>query len=807
MKNPKYSIVLYYEELLEEDIECIYDYLRRGVIVHLFLSGNFYEELSLNEYDEGGFKTPIKNRLLYVYEEEDQLCDDNVIIAVDDEILEQSIYEKLSKKKQGNFNHHQYDIITAPVNSNIIVVSGAGTGKTTTMINRLIYLRKVMKEFTFDQAVLITFTNKASIEMKERLLEVLDRYFEVTNDPIYLDLMEEAARCSISTIHRFSKKLLNKYGKHIGINKDIQVRSFKYQRQEAIIEALNRIYREKRELYDIIKYYPIYEIEKKLLIAWEKLDNYSVDLNSMRYKVDFAQENGDFSELISIVLKTAQEVLDDNKDNKLEIADLMKKLSYDELFNGMKKDYKVIMVDEFQDSDNIQIEFITELCKRTDANLLVVGDEKQSIYRFRGAEYTAFDKLKDYLKYSKKPLDEYEMIRNYRTNSNLLNEINNIFIDVDKKVECFNYKQKDYIYSNINRSTNTKIEYLNLGELDEKSKFYNNLLINKSKEENVAVLFRSNNDIKAFKEFCDRQNILCRIDVSGGFYRHEAVRDFYIMIKSIIDERETATMYSFINTPYINGVVDKKIILETSEKEKNEALYSIIRESGWESKRSEVTYKNPLVLIDEIVEEFKPIRTYYEATLLSAKRNQNKYKDIAYIKTLEYKLNLEHLIFLIKEEFSENITSIYQIEQFLKIKIATDNRKDIRKPGDFESEFIQCLTVHKAKGMEYDYVVLDKLTNRFLNLGSKVDLILKPIKEKIMVGYKINLGEDEYKNSIYSLYLKDEKEEIKGEESRLLYVALTRCKKKLYLNMTGELAATGGANTWKSLVGEVISYV
>ena len=807
MNDPKYSIILYYDELLEEDIERIYDYLSRGIIVHLFLSGNFEEELSLNEYDYELFKKSLDNKLLYIYEEQEYIANDNIVIAIDNMILEKDIYRNISNNKECEFNNNQYDIITAPVDSNIIVISGAGTGKTTTMINRLIYLRKVMKEFSFEEAVLITFTNKASIEMKERLLEVLDRYFKVTNDPTYLDLMEEAARCSISTIHKFSKKLLNKYGKHIGINKDIQVRSFKYKRQEAINEALNNIYKENRELYDLIKYYPIYEVEKKMLNVWEILDNYSIDLNSNKYKVNFDEKNGGFSELISRVLKTAQSILDEEKVNKLEIADLMKKLSYNDLFNGIKKDYKVIMVDEFQDSDNIQIEFITELCKRIDANILVVGDEKQSIYRFRGAEHTAFDKLKEFLKDSKKQLKEYEMIRNYRTNSNLLKEINNIFINVDKKIECFNYKEKDYIYSNLEKWKNTKIERVNFYDIEDKVKFYNDLLDQKKENENVAVLLRSNNDIKAFKEFCDRKNILCRVDISGGFYRHEAVRDFYVMIKSIIEERDTLTMYSFICTPYINKEIDKGIILNGTEKEKSDFLYSIIKECGWIEKRNTVTYKNPLVLIDEVISSFNPVKNYYEKILISSKKNQKKYKDIAYIKALEYKLNLEHLLFLIKQEFSENITSMYQIEQFLKIKIATDNSIDVRKSGKFEDNYIQCSTVHKAKGLEYDYVVLDKLTNKFLNLSRSVNLILKLENDEILVGYKINLGEDEYKNKTYSLYLKDEKEEIRGEEARLLYVALTRCKKKLYLNTTGEIAATDNINTWKGLVGGVNDYV
>lgn len=805
MYKPKYSIIMYYEELLEEDIESIYSYLKRGILVHLFLKGNFAEELSLNEYDDDFFIISRKNKLLFIYDEQEFISDDSVIIAVDNNILDRDIYTKISENKISDFNNYQYDIITAPIDSNIIVTSGAGTGKTTTMINRLIYLRKVMKNFSFEQAVLITFTNKASIEMKERLLEVLDRYFKVTNNPVYLELMEEAARCSISTIHKFSKKLLNRYGKHIGINKDVKVRSFKYQRQEAMIEAINEIYKEKRELYDIIKYYPIYEIENKFLDIWEKLDNYSIDLNSKKYQADFG--DGKFSELLSIILKTAQNLLDENKDNELEMADLMKKLSYDALLNGIQKDYKVIMVDEFQDSDNIQIEFVTEFCKVTNANLLVVGDEKQSIYRFRGAEYTAFDKLREFFKYSQRQLREYKMIKNYRTNSKLLNEINDIFIEIDKKVKCFSYKKKDYIYSNLDKEVDTKIEYTIFEQLSNKIDFYNTLLDKKEDNETVAVLFRTNNDIKEFKEFCDSHNILCRVDTSGGFYRHEAIRDLYIMIKSIINERDTATMYSFIQTPYINEEVDKNIILECNLKERNEYLHSLIKKSDWYKKINEATYKNPLDLIDEIIDEFTPVRNYYEKVLLNAKRNQNKYKDIAYVRTLEYKLNLEHLVFLIKQEFSDNITSLYQIEQFLRIKIATDNKVDIRKPEKYESKFLQCLTVHKAKGLEYDYVVLDKLTNKFLNLNNKVNLILKSTPEKIMLGYKIILGDDEFKNKIYSIYLKDEKEEIKGEETRLLYVAITRCKKKLYLNMTGELAATDGANTWKSLVGGVRNYV
>ena len=468
------------------------------------------------------------------------------------------------------------------------------------------------------------------------------------------------------------------------------------------------------------------------------------------------------------------------------------------------------MVDEFQDSDNIQIEFIAELCKAVDANLLVVGDEKQSIYRFRGAEYTAFDKLKKLLKESKKKTIEYEMVRNYRTEKMLLEDINKIFINVDKKVECFNYKEKDYIYSLMEKDKENNIEYIDLSDFAEKADFYSKLRDSKDDKESIAVLLRSNNDIREFKEFCDRHEIPCRVEESGGFFRHEAVRDFYVMILALIENSNLTTLYSFIETPYICEKVDKNIILKGTEEEKREYLNSILISKEWDTYKKLVNEKNILNLIDEIINNLNPIRNYYEKTLINAKKSQKKYKEVAYMKSLEYKLNLEHLVYLIKDKFSDSISSIFQIEQYLKVKIATDNTIDARRLGNnYDKKFIQCLTVHKAKGLEYDYVVMDNLKRKFIKNFKDVDIILRVNGNKIMVGYKLLLGRDndEYSNNLYFRYLKDENEEIIGEETRLLYVALTRCKKKLYLNMESEIAANTKMKTWKSLIGGVSEYV
>lgn len=805
----KYSLILFFNELLEEDIEDIKSKLKGGIAIHLFLTSTIKDELELNEYSDDFFANEIGNKLLFVYENQDSVSDNNEIIAVDNEVLKKDIYNKLCKRKTSEFNSNQYEIITASENSNYIVVSGAGTGKTTTMINRLIYLRKKIPNFTFDKAALITFTNKASREMRERLIKVLEQYYNVTKNPEYLDMMDEAARCTISTIHGFSKKLINKYGKNININKDVKVRSFKYFRKQAITEALNDLYKENKDLYDVIKYYPHYDLEAKLLSVWNKIDNYSIDINSDKYKVDFGYDDKRFSHIVNIVIERAQKYLEENKDYEVEIVDLMKKLSYTELFVQAKGEFDFIMVDEFQDSDNIQIDFVANFCNITGAKLMVVGDEKQSIYRFRGAEHTAFSRLRQALRENNNSLNEFTMVRNYRTNSKLLEEINDIFIGINDRVDRFKYEEEDYIYSLVNKELKSEIKYVSLPAFDEDTAiFYDEILKNKESDDYVAVLLRSNNDIKEFKEFCDRKSIPCRVDVSGNFYRHESVRDFYVMIKALIDSTYNSVLYSFIETPYINVKVNKEKILTESREEINNYLSSILESRNWLKYSNMIHEINILELIDMIIkdQDFNPVRGYYKREYLKAKVNGRDAEKIAKIKTLEYKLNLEHLLYLIKDNFSDKLSSVAALEQFLRLKISTDNEVDTRKPSAiYEKDFIQCLTVHKAKGLEYDHVILPKLTNKFITTKA-VDVIVRNTANVVNVGYRVKLGDDEYKNSNYSEYIKDEKSEIIGEEARLLYVAMTRCKKSLYINSAG-LAATEGVNNWKSLIGGARAYV
>ena len=117
LKEAKYSIIQYCSEVTKDNLEKYINLIKRGIIVHLLLKEKFKEKEDRYIY------AAIENKLLYVYENQENISDSDKLIAVDGEIIEEEIYKKICDDKNCMFNHHQYDIITAPINSNIIVVS------------------------------------------------------------------------------------------------------------------------------------------------------------------------------------------------------------------------------------------------------------------------------------------------------------------------------------------------------------------------------------------------------------------------------------------------------------------------------------------------------------------------------------------------------------------------------------------------------------------------------------------------------------------------------------------------------------
>lgn len=798
----KYSLICYYTQLNTELLQSFEKLLAKGITIYLFLSYDFMEELDLNNYNDRAIIEKARElRFLNIYDSIGEEDYPEGIVAFDGNIVNEAFYNKVCTCKDIQFNNEQYEIVNSPYNSNIIVRSGAGTGKTTTMINRLMFLRHTVEEFTFDKAVLITFTNKATKEMRTKIIEKINNYYKMTLNVEYLKILNEVPHAQISTIHSFCKSLIDENPHLFNLTGPTKIRGYHFEKRNLVEEILDKFSKEHPEIYQKIEYYPLYDFIKKVLRIDEFISNYSINITSKELNIDFGYDEDGISKLISYVLKEVNSRLDELKGEQIETNDLIKKVSNFEVIKKIRKDYRLIMVDEFQDSDNIQINLVYLLCKYNNIPLFVVGDEKQSIYRFRGAEYTSFKILKDMMQKDGKELKGFSMVRNYRTNGNLLEQINRLFINIEKRVERFNYTEKDYIYSSIDKDKKRSIEYFFNNEEMDIIELFNSLLENKKDKDSIAVIVRNNDEAVHIKNLCENNGILCEVDSKGEFFRHEAVRDFYIMIKSLIIHNDSKVNYSLIESPYIDHMINRKKLIEDFSQRNEEIkdfLDNILSKHNWNSFREKIHSVKALALIDEIIKKCSPETVYYKKLAFETYSKNPNYKEYCTAKALEYRLNLDHLIFLLKSEFADNLTSINAIEDYLRIKIATDNTLDILKVNNMQNKYIRCMTVHKSKGLEFDHVVVPFTTNKF-DVNRDVKLLIRNEGNHIKIGYRIKLDETIYSNNIYSNYMVDEKSEIINEEIRLLYVALTRCKQSLHV-YKNKIASNAAMSTWENLL-------
>ena len=154
--------------------------------------------------------------------------------------------------------------------------------------------------------------------------------------------------------------------------------------------------------------------------------------------------------------------------------------------------------------------------------------------------------------------------------------------------------------------------------------------------------------------------------MNAKFYRHSAVRDFYVVVKSLLVWKDNGVNYSLIESPYIKEFIDREKVI-ASIKEDRKALESylekILEASGFNKFREKSLVENPLILLEEIIETQQPMK------------NKMTSKQVAY----EYEVNLNHLLFILNDTFGEKTVSLIELEEFLRIKITTEKNVDAKK--------------------------------------------------------------------------------------------------------------------------------
>ena len=596
----------------------------------------------------------------------------------------------------------------------MLVLAGAGSGKTKVLTNRIANL--IENGVSPYNILAITFTNKAAKEMKDRVVNLIG---------------DSANNIQISTFHSLGVKMLKENYTLLG-----------YERNFTIIDsddALTIIKKIMKDLNMNKEYYNPREIRNKISSA----KNEMMDIDKFS-KIEFDHKIVEVYKIYQKKLKQGNSVDFDD----LLILPIKLFKNYPNILNDYQERYKYILIDEYQDTNEAQYTF-SRLLSSKYRNIFVVGDNDQAIYAFRGANYkNILNFEKDYPECETILLEE-----NYRSTKNILNAANSVIKN--------NRERKDKnLWSN--NEEGDKIKYKKVSNEKEEASFVveeiKTLLSKGVKEEDIAVLYRTNAQSRTIEEEMLKKNIKYRVVGSFYFYNRKEIKDLLCYLRLISNHKDDVSLLRIINTPK-RGIGEKTIenLINTAESS-NTSIYEAIN-SG-----KELVFKN---LIEELTQDSQSLSlTELVDTILEKSGIK---KELTNSKLLEDEIRLENL-----NEF-KGVTKNYEeeygtanLEEFLEeISLVSD----ITEHQDSASR-VSLMTVHSVKGLEFDYVFI---------IG---------MEEGIFPHYNaINDGS----NSAIE------------EERRLCYVAITRAKKKLYITSADTRMLFG--NTSRNLPSRFINEI
>lgn len=733
--------------------------------------------------------------------------------------------KKLSEQSQ--FNFEQYEVEHADPEKNIVIRAGAGTGKTYTMISRIgfiCYTQNVPLRKMADRIVMITFTNEAADQMEEKLKTYFRNCYLVTSNPNCLEMVSRIDHMQISTIHSYAKKLIAQMGTSFGYGIDLGITSSEFYRRKKISDLLDAYIHQKEIEYG--KNYTdklgmlVYAIRDSILDFIEKLHNKSVNIEAIAPQ-DFGtllddDTHDELHELLASVIPSVEreyfeELLENNKIHLSSMMSVLNRFINDPASESRIRELKTdkdaqqfMFVDEFQDTDDSQIESVLRIAQILNYNLFLVGDIKQCIYRFRGAREKAFDRLG--IEKNPEKWLEFSLQRNYRTDKYLLD----IF---DRSFTAWGKLNEELLIYDAAKDKLIGTRDYNGRYLSSKSRFYRCLpAVNEEmrvpvlveeikriqkriqyeeshgmklseKEQSIAILVRENWQADMIRTDCARLGINVHTNTGGDLYMSQPAMDMLTLTNALLHFDEADYLYNLVTSNFFNLDIPKSNLYELRMK---------IRTGKWRAKVDEKEQVNYLIrymnlLLANTVD--KEHNTW--ETIVASLRTQPILQAVRKIySTLEpwknfssdpwkqhyYQLNVDLLFEQIINAYNVDRLTINTLQEHLYNSIVSQVSVDSRTPANNESEIsIQCITVHKSKGLEYGHVIMP-FCSASMNFIKKAQLQISVTKqhERYCIGYRMNIGDsgETVQNEFYDENI--EKAEKAREETRVLYVAMTR---------------------------------
>lgn len=734
------------------------------------------------------------------------------------------ILKKLSEQSQ--FNFEQYEVEHASPEKNIVIRAGAGTGKTYTMISRIgfiCYTQNVPLQKMADRIVMITFTNEAADQMEEKLKIYFRNCYLVTSKPDYLEMISRIDHMHISTIHSYAKVLIAQMGTSFGYGIDLGITSSEFYRRKKISDLLDAYIQQKELEYG--KNYtdklgmPVYAIRDSILDFIGKLHNKSVNIEAIEPQ-DFGtllndEAHGELHELLASVIPAVEreyfeELLQNNKIHLSSMMSILNRFISDPVSENRIRELKTdknaqqfMFVDEFQDTDDSQIESLLRIAQVLDYNLFLVGDIKQCIYRFRGAKEKSFDQLG--IENNPEKWLEFSLRRNYRTDKHLLDIFDRSFTAwgqleeelltydtaKDKLIGTKDYNgkylsSKDRFYRCLPAANEEMRIPVLIGEIKRIQKRIqyeeNHGMTLSAKEKSIVILVRENWQADMIRTDCARIGISVHTNTGGDLYMSQPAMDMLILVNALVHFDEADYLYNLVTSNFFNLDIPKSNLYEIRMK---------IRTGGWRAKADEKEQINYLIsfmnkiLVDDRNENkdwahiIASLRT--QPILQSLRRVYSVLEPWKHFssdpwKQHYYQLNVDLLFEQIINACNVDRLTINTLQEHLYNSIVSQVAVDSRTPASTEDEAaIQCITIHKSKGLEYGHVIMP-FCSASMDYIKKSQLHISTTKhqDRYHIGYSMSVGDsgEAVQNDFYDEIV--EKSEKAREEARILYVAMTR---------------------------------
>ena len=602
----------------------------------------------------------------------------------------------------------------------MIVIAGAGSGKTRVLTYRIAYL---MSQGVDPFNILsLTFTNKAAREMKSRISEIVGS--------------SEAKNIWMGTFHSVFAKILRFEADKLGYPSNFTI--YDTQDSQRLISAIIKEMNLDKDIYKYKQIYSRISSYKNSLITVKAYFQ-----NPELMEADAMAKRPQLGEIYKTYVERCF------KAGAMDFDDLLLKTNelltrFPDVLAKYQNRFRYILVDEYQDTNHSQYLIVRALSDKFQ-NICVVGDDAQSIYAFRGANINnILNFQKDY--------DDVKLFRleqNYRSTKNIVNAANSI-------IEKNQTKLDKVVWTANDEGAKIKVNRL-MTDGDEgryvASSIFENKMQNQLKNSDFAILYRTNAQSRAMEDALRKRNIPYRIYGGLSFYQRKEIKDVLSYLRLVINPADEEALKRVINFP-ARGIgqttIDRLIVAANGY---NRSIFEVMKNIGKIEININSSTKNKLQNFVTMIESFQVINQTANAFdladhvtkvsgLIKEFNSDGTPEGVAKMENIEELLNgLKDFV----EGQKELADASDDIAEFLQdVALATDLDND---KGD--DDRVALMTIHLAKGLEFPYV------------------------------YIVGMEEDLFPSAM-SMNTRSELE----EERRLFYVALTRAEKQAYLTYT-----------------------